>query len=380
MGKSEVRVELPSIKISRTDMIEATRRHLRRIQAETEARQAFERTPWGRFITVARNLREELSLDKLKKRLEPVNDWCQAHSNVIGCALVSAVLLAAVIGAIVCLVLLSSADANEVRIAGGPPAIQDDRPEVEAAWAEPVEVRSTAGPAVVREEEAMPEPGWTSWCAKNGVPESSIDAIDKVVHELQYLLADEAIAGTAARATARPINCEPEALVAVLWTESRCRHWDGYTIRRGDSGRAIGIGQVHEDPWQKHCREQFGEQFDLRRLDDNVAACAYLLFERGGWKAGDEQAQLKALTYYNTGKRSSLPNGYAKRVHKLYREIKGLQAEPPAAPSEVRSPKSASVAFPYDPEKAKQLLSEVNETDLRAPLDELTENIEEAQR
>lgn len=189
----------------------------------------------------------------------------------------------------------------------------------------------------------MPEPGWMQWCAKQGVPESSIDAIDKVMHDLvlEALSSGRSLcgdgAGTASDAVLA-VNFEPEALVAVLWTESRCQHWDGYAIRRGDSGRAIGIGQVHRDPWEKHCREQFGEQFDLRRLDDNVAAAAYLIFERGGWKSGDEQAQLSALTYYNTGKRSSLPNGYARQVHKLYREIRAGSVGVPARSSSGERP------------------------------------------
>ncbi len=198
------------------------------------------------------------------------------------------------VGGLWLLLQVASADSDQLVI--------NDRPAVEPYWPEPVIV----------EEDAMQTPAWEQWCEAKRVDAVVISAIEREADYWEALLPDERDGFDAA------------ALVAVLWHETRCRHWDGDRILCGDGGRAIGIGQVHRDPWERHFREEYDASFDLRCMSDNLIAVWNLLV-RGGWQEGDEQAQLKALAFYNTGKRT-LPNGYARRVHATYREIKAYES------------------------------------------------------
>lgn len=110
------------------------------------------------------------------------------------------------------------------------------------------------------------------------------------------------------------------AILATLWHESRLMHVGGDgRVKRGDGGRAIGIGQVHRDPWEAHFTKETGVEFDLDEMYDNVLACA-LILKRGGWEPGVRVCKQEAYSYYNTGRRGVV-TGYGRRVHRTEQEI-----------------------------------------------------------
>jgi len=192
------------------------------------------------------------------------------------------------------LMLIAGGDADQL--------VLSDAPAVEPYFPEPLPVQEPQMPA-----------SWILWCREHGAEPIFTSTIAQVA---DTYFPDEQL-----------IDCA--ALTALLYQESRLRHWDGWQIIRGDHGGAIGIGQIHNDKlmkWQPVMRERFGADFDLRDLRCNIQGAAYLLFERGGWRDGDEQAQLKALSYYNTGKHG-LVTGYAQTVHATYRQIRDFQPQ-----------------------------------------------------
>jgi len=137
------------------------------------------------------------------------------------------------------------------------------------------------------------------------------------------ILLAAAISGNAAimslpvdqRADFAALNC------AVLYKESHMRHFtDGGGVKRGDGGRAIGIGQIHRSPWQRYYSDELGREIDLDLLADNVEVSAWLLI-RSGW---NELPVEQVASYYNTGKRGS-SNDYGTLVAELYEEIRNAE-------------------------------------------------------
>jgi len=119
------------------------------------------------------------------------------------------------------------------------------------------------------------------------------------------------------------------AILATLWHECRLRHTfaDGST-RLGDrrvrpDGKvvwlAIGVGQVHRSPWEKHFSDELGYKLSLDDLSDNVLVCA-LIIKRGGWEKSDGTSKQMAYSYYNTGKRGIVTR-YGQKVHGTQVEI-----------------------------------------------------------
>jgi len=106
------------------------------------------------------------------------------------------------------------------------------------------------------------------------------------------------------------------SVTAVCYVESGLMHYDKKDkIITGDNGKAVGIAQLHP-LWEKH--------FGLSResLRGSLEMCARLLL-RGGWKAGDVDAQNLAFSYYNTGKRKM----YSVYVNKVRDALETIEEE-----------------------------------------------------
>lgn len=155
------------------------------------------------------------------------------------------------------------------------------------------------------------DPGWVYWmAARNDWSEAEEWYFRQLVESVK----------DASEATG--VSCE--ALVAVLDKEASLRHYTCDTkscsVKTGDGGDAIGIGQIHRSPWQKFYSKELGRAVYLDDLHDNVEVCARILL-RGGWTADDPTAQKRAYGYYNTGK-SGVINRYARTVYSRVLEVK----------------------------------------------------------
>ena len=153
---------------------------------------------------------------------------------------------------------------------------------------------------------AQPEP-WELWL------QETLGASDYTVELAAAISGSEAITGLPEeqRADFAALTC------AVLYKESRLRHTENGKVKRGDGGKAIGVGQIHRSPWQKHYSEGLGRDVNLDLLADNVLVCQLLLI-RGGWNVLPVK---QVASYYNTGRRGA-SNGYGTLVAELWNEIK----------------------------------------------------------
>lgn len=139
----------------------------------------------------------------------------------------------------------------------------------------------------------------------------------------------------------------PELLTALLWQESRLRHWrsPGVVIK-GDGGRSHGIGQIQRATWERYFsyrRDWFGGERKVRCADlrDNILmACGVLCYS--GYSPDLGEAELRVvLRKYNGGGRgwtSAQANAYASSVLRWREMISGFepqldagQAQGPAA-------------------------------------------------
>jgi len=104
-------------------------------------------------------------------------------------------------------------------------------------------------------------------------------------------------------------------ITAVLMVESNLRHLkDDGTVKRGDSGKSIGIGQVQHS-WVKWFKRTQGLTLDRYTMSENIELCARILLYHG-WKYNDEDAQNHAFTGYNTGDDDYVYRVYVDKVRK----------------------------------------------------------------
>ena len=117
----------------------------------------------------------------------------------------------------------------------------------------------------------------------------------------------------AIRAASEETGLEPSLLWAVIYTESRGRHFNkNGRVKRGGS-KEVGVMQVMPF-WERSLKRVYDIEVDLFDLSDNVRSGAYVLT-----RGGDELRVM--LSYYNTGKRIRSTR-YQRKVMKYLAKLK----------------------------------------------------------